>query len=138
LADRVPLHRAATADRGGTALFDATGMASARLSVVGGYEVGCVAIDDVVTGPLPTFVKMDIEGAESAALAGSARVIREGRPLLAVAAYHMQADLWELPRLIHEMMPDGRMFLRPHAGEGFETVLYAMPPERLEGARPGA
>jgi Methyltransferase FkbM domain len=87
-----------------------------------------------VTEPRPTFVKMDIEGAESAALAGSHRVIREGRPLLAVAAYHKQADLWELPRQIHDMMADYRMFLRPHAGEGFDAVLYAVPPERLVGA----
>jgi hypothetical protein len=77
---------------------------------------------------------MDIEGAERAALVGSSRVIRDGQPLLAVAAYHKQADLWELPRLVHDMVPEYRMFLRPHAGEGFDTVLYAMPPERLVGA----
>ena len=35
-----------------------------------------MAIDDVVTWPPPTFVKMDIEGAEAAALAGPA----EGDP----------------------------------------------------------
>ena len=29
-------------------------------------------------------------------------------------------------------MPAYEMFLRPHAGEAFETVLYAMPPERLK------
>jgi hypothetical protein len=32
------------------------------------------------------------------------------------------------------MAADYQMFLRPHAGEGFDTVLYAMPPERLVGA----
>ena len=134
LADRVHVHRAAASDRRGTARFNATGLGSAQLSVAGAYEVNCVAIDDVVTESPPTFVKMDIEGAESAALTGSLRAIRDGRPLLAVAAYHNQADLWELPRLVHEMMADYHMFLRPHAGEGFDTVLYAMPPERLVGA----
>jgi len=134
LADRVHVHRAAASDRRGTARFNATGLGSAQLSIAGAYEVNCVAIDDVVTESPPTFVKMDIEGAESAALTGSLRAIRDGRPLLAVAAYHNQADLWELPRLVHEMMADYHMFLRPHAGEGFETVLYAMPPERLVGA----
>ena len=43
-------------------------------------------------------------------------------------------DLWELPLQIREMAPDYRMYLRPHAGEAFETILYAMPPERLPGA----
>jgi FkbM family methyltransferase len=134
LADRVHLHRAAAANRRGTAQFNATGLGSAQLSAAGAYEVNCVAIDDVVTESPPTFVKMDIEGAESAALVGAARAIRDGQPLLAVAAYHKQADLWELPRQVHDLVPDYRMFLRPHAGEGFDTVLYAMPPERLAGA----
>ena len=133
LADRVHLHRAAASDRRCTARFNATGLGSAQLSEAGTFEVDCVAIDDVVLEP-PTFVKMDIEGAESAALTGARRGIRDGRPLLAVAAYHKQADLWELPRQVHDMAGDYGMFLRPHAGEGFDTVLYAMPPERHRGA----
>lgn len=135
LADRVHLHRFATSDRSGVERFNASGLPGASLSGSGTLQVDCVAIDDVLTEPPPTFVKMDIEGAEAAALTGSRRVIREGRPLLAVAAYHKQADLWELPQLVHDMMPEYRMFLRPHQGEGFETVLYAMPPERLTDAR---
>ncbi len=90
-----------------------------------------MAIDDVVTAPPPTFVKMDIEGAESAALAGARAGIRDGRSLLAISAYHKQADLWELPHQVRDMAADYRMFLRPHAGEGFDTVLYAIPQERL-------
>lgn len=90
----------------------------------------CLAIDDVLAGTLPTFVKMDIEGGEAAALAGAIRSIREGRPLLAVAAYHMQADLWALPLQVHRAAPGYQFFLRPHAGEGFETIMYAVPHER--------
>ncbi len=82
LAGRVHVHRAATSDRPGTARFNATGLDSAKLSASGTYEVDCVAIDDVVTGAPPTFVKMDIEGAEAAALAGSA----QGDPKRATAA----------------------------------------------------
>ena len=133
LADRVHLHRAATAEYRGTATFDATGLASAQLSGGGQYQVDCVAIDEVLIDSLPTFVKMDIEGAEAAALAGSRRVISSGRPLLAVAAYHKQADLWELPHLVRDMVSGYRMYLRPHAGEAFETVLYAVPAERIVG-----
>lgn len=131
LRQRVHLHQAATSDRRGTVRFDATGLGSASISVEGGYEVTCLSIDEVVSGPPPTFIKMDIEGAESATLIGSRGAIRDGRPSLALAAYHKQADLWELPRQVHEMMAEYQMFLRPHAGEGFDTVLYAIPPERL-------
>jgi FkbM family methyltransferase len=131
MAERVHLHRAATADRHGTAMFNATGLGSAQLSASGEYEVECLAIDDTVTESPPTFVKMDIEGAEAAALTGATRAIREGQPLLAVSAYHKQADLWELPTKVHGMRPDYELFLRPHAAEGFDTVLYGIPPERL-------
>lgn len=131
LADRVHLHRAATADREGTADFNATGLAGASLSSGGSVLVDCVAIDDVLAEITPTFIKMDIEGAEAAALTGARKAIHAGRPLLAIAAYHKQADLWELPLLVHQMAPDYRMFLRPHAGEGFDTVLYAVPPDRV-------
>jgi FkbM family methyltransferase len=130
LAERVHLHKAATSDRAGTAHFSATGLGSASLSSTGTFEVTLAAVDDVVTDPPPTFIKMDIEGAESAALNGAARGIREGQPVLAIAAYHKQADLWELPSQVREMMPAYRLFLRPHVAEGFDTVLYAMPAER--------
>ena len=131
LAERVHLYRAATVDRAGTAHFSAIGMGSAQLSNAGEIQVDCVAIDDVLTDVPPTFVKMDIEGSESAALTGATRAIRMGRPLLAVSAYHKQADLWELASQIHVMAPDYLLFLRPHVPEGFDTVLYAVPPERL-------
>jgi FkbM family methyltransferase len=131
LADRVHLHRAATSDRRSTAQFNASGLGSAALSAGGTYEVQCIPVDDVVIDPTPTFIKMDIEGAESAALRGCSRAIQNNLPLLAIAAYHKQADLWELPVQIREMAPAYRLFLRPHVAEGFDTVLYALPPERL-------
>ena len=134
LAERVYLHRAATSDRRGTAHFDATGLGSASLSNSGVFEVELVSIDDVVIDPPPTFIKMDIEGAESAALIGSSRSIQAGHPLLAIAAYHKQADLWELPMQVHDMVPAYRLFLRPHVPEGFDTVLYAVPPDKVAGA----
>lgn len=132
LSAGVHLHRAATSDRRGTARFTASGLGSAKLSAGGGYEVDCVSLDDVLGSSPPTFVKMDIEGAEAAALAGSRAVVADGRPLLAVAAYHNQADLWELPRLVREISQGYSLFLRPHAAEGFDAVLYGIPDERIE------
>jgi FkbM family methyltransferase len=134
LAERVYLHQAATADRPYRAQFAATGLASAKLAGGGGFEVDCVAIDDVLAGELPTFVKMDIEGGEAAALTGANRSIRGAQPLLAISAYHKQADLWTLALQVHSVVPEYRLFLVPHAAEGFDTVLYAVPSNRLAGA----
>jgi FkbM family methyltransferase len=133
MAERVHLHKAATSEHRGKAHFSATGLGSASLSDQGTFEVELVAIDDVVIDPPPTFIKMDIEGAESAALDGGRRGIRDGQPLLAIAAYHKQADLWKLVKQVHDMMPAYQLFLRPHVPEGFDTVLYALPADRSIG-----
>ena len=130
LADRVHLRKAATSDHTGVARFSATGLAGAGLSDAGDTVVECVSLDEVIDEP-PTFVKMDIEGAEPAALRGATRSVQVGNPLLAVAAYHRQADLWELAAQVHKMAPDHGLFLRPHVREGFDTILYAIPSARL-------
>lgn len=52
----------------------------------GGIPVPTLALDDFIaaTGLSPSFVKMDIEGAELEALRGSSRMIAEGRPIMAL------------------------------------------------------
>lgn len=52
----------------------------------GGTPVPTLALDDFIaaTGLVPSFVKMDIEGAELAALQGCPRLIAEGRPIMAL------------------------------------------------------
>ena len=134
MAERVRIHPAAISDHPHVAHFSATGLGSASLSSNGTFEVQCVAIDDVLANEPPTFIKMDIEGAESAALSGARESIETG-PILAIAAYHKQADLWELPLQVHEMAPTFPMYLRPHVAEGFDTVLYAMPQQRVPAGR---
>jgi len=74
----------------------------------------------------PTFIKMDIEGAEYDALIGAAETIKKYKPKLAVSVYHKYSDLLEIPLLIHEMVPEYKFYLRHHMPNSFETVLYAI------------
>ena len=91
--------------------------------------VEVVALDDDIREPL-TLIKMDIEGAEQSALRGCARHIREDRPKLALSVYHNFEDLWKLPRMIEELVPGYRFYLRYHGGTGWpsEITLLALPP----------
>jgi hypothetical protein len=73
---------------------------------------------------------MDIEGAELQALRGAARLIRDHQPVLAVCAYHYNEHLWQLPMLMQELWPGYRIVLRRYAEQCWETVYYAVPPER--------
>jgi hypothetical protein len=74
---------------------------------------------------------MDIEGAELDAIPGAARIAAECRPIMAVCAYHHCSDLWTLPGLLKAANPTYHVFLRRYAEECWETVYYAIPPERL-------
>jgi FkbM family methyltransferase len=110
--------------------FAASGMSSAAISEAGDIEVECSPLDETLADERPTYIKMDIEGAEMDGLMGAAAVLRKGRPALAICAYHRQNHLWRIPSRIHDLQPEGRLLLRPHCADGFELVCYAIPPGR--------
>jgi FkbM family methyltransferase len=102
------------------------GSASA-ISASGDTMIQCVSIDDALHGFSPNFIKMDIEGAELAALLGARRTIHDCRPGLAICLYHHPAHLWQIPNLIRSWNLDYRFYLRVHSNNGFELVMYAVP-----------
>lgn len=95
------------------------------LSEDGDIFVQCVAMDDVIRDFSPTFIKMDIEGAEFDALLGAEKIIKQYKPDLAISVYHRIQDMWEIPLLIKKFNPDYRLYLRCHGVHGVETILYA-------------
>ena len=100
---------------------------SASISPNGTHTIATVAIDDLLCGEQIDLIKLDIEGAEAAALRGASHTLRNSRPVLAISAYHKPDDLWVLPDLISAMCPDYTFHLRQHAGNSFELVLYGVP-----------
>ena len=93
--------------------------------------VGCVSLDEVLTETPPTFTKMDIEGSEMDALRGARKLIQLHRPVMAVCAYHLPEDLWNIPTFLLSIYGDYRIFFRSYNQEGFDIVCYAVPPNRL-------
>jgi FkbM family methyltransferase len=93
----------------------------------GNTVIQCTTLDEALPSFRPTVVKMDIEGAEHAALLGAARSIQTHRPGLAICLYHEPAHLWEIPFLIESWNLRYRLYLRCHYYSGFELVLYAIP-----------
>jgi FkbM family methyltransferase len=106
--------------------FAATGEADGAIVEHGEARVPVVTLDSSVTDPV-TFLKLDVEGAEEAALRGAARHIREDRPVIAAAAYHRASDIWRLPEVIDELAPGYRFALRHYSQTSLETVVYALP-----------
>lgn len=79
----------------------------------------------MLKGKEATYIKMDIEGAEMAALEGARKTIAKFRPKLAISIYHEDDDLWKIPFYIKKQYPWYRLFIRHYTSVTTETVLYA-------------
>jgi FkbM family methyltransferase len=113
------------ADRNTTLRFATDGSASS-IRADGGTEITVRRIDDVVHDA-PTFIKMDIEGAELSAIEGARRTIVEYKPALALCVYHRPTDFWEIPQAILAMVPDYDVYVRHYTESIYETVMYFIP-----------
>jgi FkbM family methyltransferase len=96
-----------------------------RILPSGEARVQCVSIDHVLPGFQPTFISMDIEGAEIEALKGAERTIRSSRPDLGICVYHSPNHLWEVPLYLHSLGLNYRFYLRNYTTFTGETVFYA-------------
>ena len=83
-------------------------------------------IDELLKGKKCTFIKLDIEGAEEMALVGAANTIKKYKPKLAISAYHLDSDLFRLPKLIKELNGEYKLYLRHYTNTIYDVVLYAI------------
>ena len=74
----------------------------------------------------PTYIKLDVEGAEMKALKGAEGIISEFKPKLAVSIYHNLEDIWEIPLYLVDKYPFYNYYIRHHDVSTFETILYAV------------
>jgi FkbM family methyltransferase len=131
IQNRIRVHESAVGSAAGSMQFDGGGTPGSRESAVGTLTVERVTLDHVLREDVPTFIKMDIEGAEEDALLGATETIRAHRPILAVCVYHLQTDLYRLPTLISRLAPEYSLFLRRQGDDG-DLVCFAVPNERLQ------
>ncbi len=111
-------------------------LSDAASSVVesGDVMVPLEPLDLVLDSRAPTYVKMDIEGAEVDALMGARELISANRPVLAISAYHLQDHLWTIPVLVDSFADRYRYHYRRYTRQpNDDLVLYAIPEERWIG-----
>ncbi|MEH2414964.1 FkbM family methyltransferase [Nostoc sp.] len=112
--------------------FAATGTVSSVVTNTGKLEIDGVPLDELLNDTVPTFIKMDIEGAELDALLGTQKIIQNASPILAICLYHCQDHLWRIPLLLKSLSSQYRFFLRPHGEECWDLNCYAVPVTRLK------
>lgn len=93
----------------------------------GEKEIETVSIDEDILEKI-TLLKMDIEGAEQKAIEGSKRHIKEEKPKLTISIYHKNEDLWKIPKMIYEINPEYKFYLRYYGGNIYpsEYILIAI------------
>ena len=96
-------------DKKDTLIFDSKAGRNSKLSSKG-KATEVIDVDSLQLSP--TFIKMDIEGAELKALSGAEKTIKKYQPKLYVCAYHRNEDLFTLPLKIWELNPDYKIYFR--------------------------
>jgi FkbM family methyltransferase len=127
LGQKIKLQKSALGSSQGIARFDAMGSVSSSITSTGSIEVVLQRLDDCLKDMIPTYIKMDIEGAEIDALKGGAQVIKEHHPKLAVCVYHTQDHIWEIPLEMNNLNPHHRLYLRRYDDEFGDVVCYSVP-----------
>jgi FkbM family methyltransferase len=130
----VTIHNNILWDKRDTLKFDGDALNSGLdAHVVSSDDVGCdnlinsVNLDSIINEKV-TLLALDVEGSECKALQGSANIIREYKPNLAICLYHNIEDFLELPILINELSAGKYKFYVKHHSciTAIETVLYAV------------
>ncbi|HQC80783.1 MAG TPA: FkbM family methyltransferase [Accumulibacter sp.] len=106
--------------------FSGTGGMDGAICDDGEIRIPVVAIDDFVRDKV-THIKLDVEGAEEAALLGGRQRIGESRPKMAVALYHRADDLWKLPALIEALGGSYQYSIRHYSHTVDDSIVYALP-----------
>lgn len=86
----------------------------AMLTKDGTKQVQADTVDRIVNGRKIDFIKFDVEGAESRAIRGAEETIRAQKPVMEIAAYHKNEDLFAIPLQILAICPDYKVYLRHH------------------------
>lgn len=71
------------------------------------------------------FIKMDIEGAEPNAIAGSVNTLKKFKPKLGICVYHNPKHLFDFILFINSLHLGYKFYLDHHLLYLYETVLYA-------------
>ena len=128
---QIDCHCTAIFDAEGEAAFDASGNRNAGLCTGRAdaeNTVKTATVDALLAGEAVDYIKYDVEGAEAAALRGTAKTIAACRPRMKIACYHRSEDLFALPLLLADLAPDYRLYLtRRPSVPAWDLDILALP-----------
>lgn len=126
IEERVVTEEAGLYSNDGVVGFDFVSETGSYISEEGKFKIKTKSIDNYFKDIPITFIKMDIEESEKEALLGGKNVIQRDRLMLAICIYNKPQDLWEIPLIIKEILPQYKIYIRHHRADLYETVCYAV------------
>ncbi len=130
-ADQIICFQNAVYDQNGIFPFIAGDGLGSRLDLKGKNFAQCVKLDDALSTFSPTFISMDIEGSEVAALNGAVDTIYEHLPDLGICVYHYPEQIADVINTISSINSNYKFYVRNYTGYLTETVVYACIEEEL-------
>ncbi len=111
-----------------TLRFVSGAFGNSRLSEEGDEIAATYGIDDFFSDKeeVPTFIKMDIEGAEHMAIDGAGNTLKNHAPKLAICVYHKLEDMYDIPKRILYYNPNYKFTLRHYSHWYAESVCYGV------------
>ena len=86
-----------------------------RQSTIGkGKEIPCYTIQSLSKRFVPTYIKIDAEGAELDILNGGKEIFTKHKPKIKVAAYHKNVDIFEIPILLKSFNENYKIYMFHH------------------------
>lgn len=110
----------------GKLFFDSDKGSACFISENGKQQINVTTLDIEVTDQVD-LIKMDLEGWELKALAGSKRHIAEEYPALAISVYHHPSDFWRIYEYISSIRKDYNIYLRHYTESWTESIMYFVP-----------
>lgn len=125
IADEITLFPCGVYDEETQLSFSSDKLLCSSIFDKGDVTIQCVSLDNVLPNFAPTFISMDVEGAEMYALRGSKNMIMKYTPDLAISVYHFPNHIWEIPLFLNSLDLGYKFYLRNYTGFTYETILYA-------------
>ena len=124
--NHLTVYQKGLSDRTESVRFDGGKGEAARISEDGEDIIQTVRIDDICTDERVSFIKLDIEGSEFAAITGAKNTIIRDKPNMMVSVYHKKEDILAIPLLLLKYNKRYRFALGHYSvGSASDTVLYA-------------
>ena len=124
--ERVQMFNIGTFDKTTQLGFSSIGGKQAQVEEYGEETINVVDVDSFLCKENITFIKMDIEGSEKETIKGAETIIKKLKPKLAICIYHKKEDLFEIPLMIKELVPEYKIYIRHYSEAACDTVCYAI------------